>query len=119
MGPFGEKCVLCQENTARNRDEYGRSVCRRCELEEKASREEMHICPRDRVEMEKEILQEEGLILNRCPACRGVWFDEDKFDSYAERENGHKEGGFLASLGTAVMVATTISILIGLVSSSC
>jgi hypothetical protein len=76
MALFGKKCSRCGR-TRTKRTYEGLPTCEGCEalIEAKlqASRENRRPCPIDAAAMEKEILL--NLVIDRCPACRGVWLD--------------------------------------------
>jgi Zn-finger nucleic acid-binding protein len=82
-GPIGTTCVRCGRQRTRSEFE-GVPTCVECELKLKAEREETIRCRHDDSPMRKEVIQ--NVIVDRCPECRGVWFD----------------GGELEVLGTAL-----------------
>ena len=99
MALFGEKCARCGEK--RTRGEYeGVPTCPSCrELLEKklaASKEELRSCPIDGQRLAKEIVL--SVIVDRCPACRGVWLD----------------GGELDQLRGAITAGITADLVLGL-----
>jgi ribosomal protein L37AE/L43A len=96
---FGEKCARCGKK--RTKEEYqGLPTCESCRvlLEKKleASKEESHSCPVDGQRLEKEIVM--SVIVDRCPACRGVWLD----------------GGELEQLRGAIAAGVTSDLVRGL-----
>jgi hypothetical protein len=76
MALFGKKCARCGK-TGTRRIYEGLPTCEGCkaliEAKLQASGENRRRCPIDAAEMEKEILL--NLVIDRCPACRGVWLD--------------------------------------------
>lgn len=84
---IGETCMRCGKRRTRTEFE-GVPTCMDCELKLKAGREETLRCQHDGTEMRKEVIQ--NVIVDRCPACGGVWFD----------------GGELEILGAAFRRAT-------------
>jgi len=80
MSLFGEKCVRCN---ARTHNEYqGKPTCEACreqlELALTAAREVRRACPADNTTLTKEIAH--GVIIDRCPTCRGVWLDAGEME---------------------------------------
>ena len=76
MSLLGEKCARCGKK--RTRTEFaGLPTCDACHalLEKKleAAQEDRRACPIDGEAMKKEVIS--NVILDRCPACRGVWLD--------------------------------------------
>ena len=74
----GETCSRCNRRTAL-REFEGTLVCADCELAIKAGREERIRCLRDDAKMSKELI--EGVIVDRCPSCGGVWFDGGELEA--------------------------------------
>ena len=74
----GDECSRCRRRTAL-RDFEGSRVCADCELSIKASREERIACLHDDSKMRKELI--EGVIVDRCPSCGGVWFDGGELEA--------------------------------------
>lgn len=68
----GEICTRCG-NRRTTRTFEGVATCSECELAIKAEREERMNCVHDGAQMQKEVI--EGVIVDRCPDCGGVWFD--------------------------------------------
>ena len=68
----GEICARCGNRRTR-REFEGVPTCSECELAIKADREERMDCVHDGAQMRKEVI--EGVIVDRCPDCGGVWFD--------------------------------------------
>jgi hypothetical protein len=80
MSLFGEKCVRCGEKT---RDEYrGQPTCNPCrdeiEVAFAESNEAHRNCPVDGATLAKELAH--GVIIDRCPTCRGVWLDPGELE---------------------------------------
>ena len=80
MSLFGEKCVRCGTRT---RSQYeGKPTCDPCreelELALVAAREVTRSCPADAAALTKEIVH--GVIIDRCPTCRGVWLDAGEME---------------------------------------
>ncbi|MBI2047299.1 zf-TFIIB domain-containing protein [Candidatus Pacearchaeota archaeon] len=92
---FGKKCESC--NKSRTKDSSG--LCDWCILRleaEKEAKEAKIICPKCKVDMKKEIL-EEGIIIDRCPKCTGVFLGKgelEKLQNIAEDEasSNHSSG---------------------------
>lgn len=68
----GEICSRCGSRRTR-REFEGVPTCSECELGLKADREDRMSCVHDGAQMRKEVI--EGVIVDRCPDCGGVWFD--------------------------------------------
>lgn len=56
-----------------------RPTCPDCEIAMKSAREAKRPCPIDGVTMHKQHAGE--IILDRCPACKGVWFDANELET--------------------------------------
>ena len=70
---LGRDCSHCGRQKT-TREFEGSPTCSPCELSIRAEREERVECRHDGSLMQKEIL--EDIIVDRCPECGGVWFDE-------------------------------------------
>lgn len=68
----GETCARCGNRRTRMEFE-GVPTCTECELAIRAEREDHMNCVHDGALMRKEVI--EGVIVDRCPDCGGVWFD--------------------------------------------
>src|SRR5262245_51455462 len=80
MSFFAEKCVRCG---ARTREEYqGKPTCSTCRTEIEVPFAESHEahrnCPIDGAMLKKELAH--GVIIDRCPTCRGVWLDPGELE---------------------------------------
>jgi len=80
MSLLGEKCVRC---AARTRHSFqGKPTCPACqetlELALQAAREVKRVCPADQTTLDKEVVH--GVIIDRCPACQGVWLDAGEME---------------------------------------
>jgi hypothetical protein len=80
MSLFAQKCVRCG---ARTRNEYqGKLTCETCQEQiEVALAEALEVkraCPADNTTLRKEIAH--GVIIDRCPTCRGVWLDAGEME---------------------------------------
>ena len=80
MSLLGEKCVRCQRRT--HKTYQGKPTCEPCqeqlELAIAAGRETKRSCPADAATLTKEIAH--GIIIDRCPTCRGVWLDKGELE---------------------------------------
>lgn len=81
MSLFGSICPRCKksctsESFAAVSD--GRMVCRTCAAEIKAASEGTRHCPLDGEAMEKQVC--EFVLIDKCPACSGVWLDKDELE---------------------------------------
>ena len=81
MPLLGEKCARCGKKRTRKEFE-GIPTCDECqralELKLAAAKEAPRACPLDRAAMQKEIVS--NVIVDRCPACKGVWLDGGELD---------------------------------------
>ena len=86
MALFGDKCSRCNRRTRHSYD--GTPTCEACEQEIKArlsaAREAARLCPMDQVSMEKEVVI--GLVIDRCPECKGVWLDAGELEQIRRTE---------------------------------
>jgi ribosomal protein L37AE/L43A len=73
-----DACARCGQRTTL-RDFEGTLTCADCELAIKAGREEPVQCLHDSARMRKELI--EGVIVDRCPECGGVWFDGGELEA--------------------------------------
>jgi len=84
MSLLGDKCVRCGTRT---RNVYqDQSMCPACvehvKLVLESARESRRICPADGSELTKEVVH--GVIIDRCPECRGVWLDAGEMERMNE-----------------------------------
>lgn len=80
MSMTAAKCVRCGTRT---RHTYlGQPTCTACEatlvLAMKAAQEDKRLCPADQTLLDKDVVH--GVIIDRCPACRGVWLDAGEME---------------------------------------
>ena len=98
MSLFGEKCVRCGGRTRKVYLE--KPTCEPCqqqiELAIEASKEAKRCCPADGATLAKEIAH--GTIIDRCPACQGVWLDAGELD----RLSGEVAQEVCAAMGFAL-----------------
>ena len=67
----------------------------------KAEREQcLNRCPKDGATLEP--LTYQGVVVDRCPECRGTWLDDGEFRLILEREQ-KAGGGFLSDLVTGII----------------
>ena len=80
MSVFGSKCVRCGKRTRSLYD--GKATCDSCrqelELALAATHEVKRVCPADATMLTKEVAH--GVIIDRCPTCRGVWLDKGELE---------------------------------------
>ena len=85
MSLFGERCARCG-NRRTKREYEGVPTCESCEEElrarARAEGEERRQCPIDGTAMGKDVVL--GVIIDRCPSCRGVWLDGGELDLIRE-----------------------------------
>ncbi len=99
-------CEFCNTRKTREIDELtSKPCCPACKQRLRIEREDKYICPVDKVAMEKEVLFDGRLIIDRCPTCKGVWLTQEELGTI--REVAEEEGsdqfwtGFI--VGGAVM----------------
>jgi hypothetical protein len=85
MGIFGEQCVRCGARRTR-RELDGVPTCEDCERRLRAAHETPRLCPTDRAEMVKEVVA--GVVIDRCPVCRGVWLDAGELQLVRDAARG-------------------------------
>jgi Na+-translocating ferredoxin:NAD+ oxidoreductase RNF subunit RnfB len=77
---LGAKCARCGERTRGSLD--GHPMCAPCREQTQlmlvAQSETTRRCPVDGAELTKEIAH--MLVIDRCPACRGIWLDADEME---------------------------------------
>jgi Transcription factor zinc-finger len=80
MSLFGDKCVRCGVRTHNAYE--GKPMCDPCreyvELTLAEAREIKRACPADDTTLTKEMVH--GVIIDRCPTCRGVWLDAGEME---------------------------------------
>jgi hypothetical protein len=89
----GERCIRCRnyfkfEQLETGPDGFG--VCAPCGLKISGADEPKRLCPVDGIEMDKAFIRNVVLV-DRCPACKGVWFDGDELEIV---ERGMRADGF-------------------------
>ena len=78
---FGQKCVRCGK--ARTKMQFEDvPTCDDCKLVIEAKREHTRNCPNCKSAMAKEIIM--NVIVDKCPTCRGAWFDGGELDLLKE-----------------------------------
>jgi hypothetical protein len=83
----GERCIRCGESFKFEQLEVspeGFGICHSCAVKISGASEPKRFCPVDGKEMDKVFIRNVVLV-DRCPACRGVWFDGDELEM-AEQE---------------------------------
>lgn len=84
MGLLSPKCVRCGQRTPHRLDD--RPTCEPCqrqiELLLAAAREQPRPCPIDGTPMQKTVAH--MLVIDRCPACHGVWLDGGELELMKE-----------------------------------
>jgi len=80
MSLVAEKCIRCGERTREiYRDNPTCSPCRdEIEIALAESSEAHRACPVDNAILKKELAH--GVIIDRCPVCRGVWLDPGELE---------------------------------------
>jgi hypothetical protein len=84
MSLFAAKCVRCGHRTRELYD--GKPTCEPCrrtlELKLAAAAEQRRTCPVDGAVMTKTVAH--SLVIDRCPACQGVWLDGGELEHLTE-----------------------------------
>ena len=93
-------CTSCNKRKTNGTFE-GAIICAVCELKILAERETVRMCPIDDIKMEKEMLSD--VVIDRCPACGGVWLDKGELQLIKQHmgAKGEEEGwsnGFVLGL---------------------
>jgi len=57
-------------------------------------------CPKDGHDLEE--LTYQGVVLDRCPVCKGVWLDDGEFRTIVERE-AKAGGGFMSDMVRSIL----------------
>lgn len=86
MKLLADRCVRCGETRTRQMFE-GLPTCEACEERLRSAQEEPRNCPDDGGVMRKELVL--GVVIDRCPTCRGVWLDAGELKRV--REGAAKE----------------------------
>ena len=89
----GERCIRCRshfkfEQLEAGPDGFG--ICPDCAARISGADEPRRLCPVDGREMEKAFIRNVVLV-DRCPSCKGVWFDGDELEIV---ERGMNQDGF-------------------------
>lgn len=88
----GERCARCREHAAVEVLD-GLPTCARCGALVRLKSESRRTCPVDGTAMAKEVVQ--NLLIDRCPACGGVWLDHDELEALLRLAAEREDGGFL------------------------
>ncbi|HZH30289.1 MAG TPA: zf-TFIIB domain-containing protein [Pyrinomonadaceae bacterium] len=83
----GERCIRCGESFKFEQLEVspeGLGICHSCPVKISGADEPKRFCPVDGREMDKAFIRNAALV-DRCLACRGVWFDGNELEM-AEQE---------------------------------
>lgn len=96
----GRDCQKCGQHLT-NRQFEGVPTCSACELSIRAEREERLECRHDGALMQKEIL--EDIIVDRCPECRGVWFDGGELEVLSAAIRRDAVPGVPSELGSRLL----------------
>jgi len=99
---FGEKCVRCGMTRTKSQFE-GVPTCDDCKLEIDAKREHTRPCPNCNSAMAKEIIM--NVIVDKCPKCRGVWFDGGELDLLKEAIEAGGGGDLATEMLTGIAVS--------------
>ena len=99
---FGEKCIRCGKNRTRTQFE-GVPTCDDCKLTIDAKREHTRPCPNCNSAMGKEIIM--NVIVDKCPMCRGVWFDGGELDLLKEAIEAGGGGDLATEMLTEIAVS--------------
>ena len=87
-----ELCVRCREHPASEVLD-GLPTCGRCGDLIRLKSESHRVCPVDGTQMRKEVVQ--NLLIDRCPACGGIWLDHDELEALLRIAAEHDDDGFM------------------------
>ena len=107
MAWFKQKqiCSHCHTNRT-NREFEGQPTCGDCEIKILMGREVAYKCPIDGMQMKKE--HHEGIIIDRCTKCNGVWLDAGELNALKEAlENG--DSSFATGLVVGMVLGLTLT----------
>ena len=76
-----KECAHCKENTT-NREFEDQPTWADCQSKILMNRESTRTCPIDSSELIKE--HNNGIIIDRCPQCNGVWLDSGEIEAIKE-----------------------------------
>lgn len=85
-------CVRCREHPSSEVLD-GLPTCHRCGDLIRMKAEVHRTCPVDGTEMRKEVIQ--NLLIDRCPACGGIWLDHDELEALLRLASERSGEGFL------------------------
>lgn len=107
--PIGN-CKDCQKETRKkdDKDNFSCSECAEISANKKLiSQEKIINCPKDNHPMEKEIhlLDEEKIVIDRCPHCKSLFLDEGELEKI--KENLEDDGD--SNFGTGLLIGMAIS----------
>ena len=88
----GTLCARCREQPSSEVMD-GLPTCARCGALLRQKAEARRNCPVDGSEMRKEVVQ--NLIIDRCPACGGIWLDHDELEALLRIAAEHDDDGFM------------------------
>lgn len=93
-----KNCFHCQKNKTK-RDFEDQPTCSECQMKILMDREDKRLCPVDGSRLEKQ--QSNGIIIDRCPECEGIWLDAGELETI--RDASKKEG-----MGSGVAIGMVI-----------
>lgn len=100
-------CIACEEGTT-ERNENGKPFCGDCaQIEEAEKTEKIVHCPHCKSKMSKKIV--EGITIDKCPKCHGVWLDSDELDKIAESIDDNSDSGHGSGLATGLMLGMAMN----------
>lgn len=109
-GDFGVQKVLGKTKPTKEDEYFYRIEKERIEAERKKKEEEEGQKERERLKelhfmrcpkcgMELEEIQFEGLLVDRCTSCSGVWLDHGELEALTQKEEGFLKGMFSKIFG--------------------
>ncbi len=103
MGMNKDGCSRCG-TIAKTRKMEGQDICEACALNIQIAREAIVSCPEDGKKMDKELCG--SIIIDRCPACSGVWLDANEIKTIVRQAKGRhgSRGAFLLALAAAASI---------------
>ena len=85
-------CVRCREHASAEVLD-GLPTCLRCGALIRRKAETKRACPVDGTVMRKDVVQ--NLLIDRCPACGGIWLDHEELEALLRVAAEHKDDGFM------------------------
>jgi Zn-finger protein len=103
----GYPCQSCGEKTT-SEDKDGKPLCDDChQIKQAEATEKIVHCPHDNSKMSKKIV--EGITIDKCPKCHGVWLDSDELDKITESIDDNSDSGHGSGLATGLVIGMAMN----------